>query len=283
MTRLRLGDMLVNAGMVTPSQVDEALREQQASGGRLGENLVRLGYLDESQMTQVLSNQLSLPWVNLHHIEFSRDLLHHVPADIAVKHLLVPIYVRHVPREGRTLYVAMVDPTDAAGLQSAADASGLPVKPMVASPSDVRSAVRVYYLEHVDADLVSTLAPEPEPPEPRERPDSDLPLSPISIFPSMRPPPPRPEVGFRTLTMLDGSTVRLPLPSEAPPAHAHGLTTGDLIKALRARAEGGDVSGVLEDGDVETLLAALLSVLLKKGLVADWEFLDAWMKHRRRP
>ena len=63
-------------------------------------------------MTQVLSNQLSIPWVSLYHVEFSRDLLNLVPAELAEDFVLIPVYVRRVRNEGEVLFVAMDDPTN---------------------------------------------------------------------------------------------------------------------------------------------------------------------------
>ena len=92
--RLRLGDMLTLAGIVTPADVEEALTIQKGSGRRLGAVLVELGKVTEHQLAQVLSNQLSIPWVNLHHVDFSRELLNLVPADLAETAAVVPVYVR---------------------------------------------------------------------------------------------------------------------------------------------------------------------------------------------
>jgi len=302
--RVRLGDMLVAAGMVTEAQVSEALSEQKKSGHRLGETLVELGYVTEPQMTQVVSNQLSIPWVDLYHVDFSRELLDLVPSETAERFCLIPVYVRHVRRQGDTLYVAMDDPLNVDALQEVADGSGLPVKPMVAAPTDIRNAIRVYYLglppldEETNLDLgeqdpaeppatsepadddaleatdaVADDAPEPEPEAPTDAPP---------IKPS-QPPAPRPGPGFLTLTLLDGTTVKLPSAGEkAKEKNEDRLTTRDLIHALRAKAGGADVSDILPDDAWEPLLASLLSLLLRKGLIADWEFVDEWNKQRRK-
>ncbi|MGE0784905.1 MAG: hypothetical protein AB7S26_04390 [Sandaracinaceae bacterium] len=283
--RLRLGDMLVAAGVIDEAQVAEALEHQRANGLRLGEALVALGHLGEAEMTQMLSSQLSIPWVDLYHVEFSRELLDLVPAELAQSAGLIPIYIRTVRRQGDTLFVAMTDPLDEDALQQVADASGLPVKPMVANPSDVRGAIRVYYLglpseevvlDAVDVD-VDGLVSERPPARPSGAP------RPNSSHPPIAGSAPA-SASFVTLTLLDGTTVKLPrgtakIPSETP----RGLTTRDLIAALNARAAGEDVSDVLEDGRWEPLFAALLSLLLKKGLIADWEFVEEWKRQRERP
>jgi type IV pilus assembly protein PilB len=143
--RVRLGELLVRAGLISGTQLDEALAEQRKNGKRLGSLLVELGLVSETQVTQILSQQLSVPWVSLHHIDFSRQLLNLVPIDIVERYCLIPIYVRRVRGLGDALYVAMDDPTNAHALDEVASRAGLHVRPMIAPPSDIRSAIRVYY------------------------------------------------------------------------------------------------------------------------------------------
>ena len=143
--RVRLGELLVRAGLITARQLDEALAEQRRVGKRLGSLLVELGLVSETQVTQILSQQLSVPWVSLHHIDFSRELLELVPIDLVERFCLVPIYVRRVRGLGDALYVAMDDPTNTQALAEVAERSGLHVRAMIAPPSDVRAAIHAYY------------------------------------------------------------------------------------------------------------------------------------------
>ena len=143
--RLRLGQLLVDAKLITEQALQEVLGRQGADGRRLGTLLVEGGFINETQLTQILSHQLSIPWVSLLHIEFSRQLLNLVPHDVADRYCLVPIYVRHVRKQGDTLYVAMDDPTNEDGLSACRDHAGLPVRAMIAPPLDIRNAIRVYY------------------------------------------------------------------------------------------------------------------------------------------
>jgi hypothetical protein len=131
---------------------------------------------------------------------------------------------------------------------------------------------------------------EPGKPAVREvekEPDSSIPL------PSRQLPPPR--GGKRgpmiTLTLLDGTQVTLPArrpplsrpTGEPSPGGADGaLTAGDLVEALRVVAQGQDATEVL-GGEVqwEAIMGALLSLLLKKHLVADWEFVEEYERFRK--
>src|SRR5580693_1845501 len=143
--RLRLGQLLVDAKLITAQALEEVLEAQRTDGRRIGTLLVERGLINETQLTQILSHQLSVPWVSLLHIEFSRQLLNLVPREVADRFCLVPIYVRHVRNLGETLYVAMDDPSNEDGLAACRAHSGLLVRSMIAPPTDIRSAIRVYY------------------------------------------------------------------------------------------------------------------------------------------
>src|SRR5579872_5746660 len=126
----RIGELLVEGGILSQSQLEQALFAQRKDGRKLGQLLVELGLVSEIQVTQTLSRQLSVPWVSLYHVDFSRSLLNLVPQAIAEKYCLVPIFVRRVRKLGETLYVAMDDPTNEAAIQEVTAAAALPVKPM---------------------------------------------------------------------------------------------------------------------------------------------------------
>jgi type IV pilus assembly protein PilB len=304
--RIRIGDMLVAAGFITDAQVKEALARQKASGLRLGEELIAMGLVTEVQLTQMVSNQLSIPWVSLYHVEFSRELLDLLPAELADQYCVIPIYVRQVRKQGDTLYVAMDDPTNEEALDRVRRACALPVKVMVAPPSEIRDAIRVYYFG--ESPRSPSLAPPPAmppasvpPPKPKSIPaaargpaqpagearaaepaSEELPLHPRDEPPG-NPPPAASKGKFVTLTLLDGTTVRLPAPGSKGPVapEQRGLTAHDLIAALQARGEGKNVGDVLPDASWETLFATLLSLLVRKGFVADWEFVDEYKKRTK--
>jgi type IV pilus assembly protein PilB len=319
--RPRLGDMLVAAGAVTQPQLDDALGRQRGSGKRLGELLVELGHVSEHQLAQVLSNQLSIPWVNLHHVDFSRELLNLIPGELAERVAMVPVYVRRIRKQGDTLFVATDDPLNDTSLALVAQHAAMPVKPMVAGSTDVRNAIRAYYGRDIPVpaertepkraliasippmelvDDIEILLSEPEavvgpPTEEIPRLPNEPDLAEPAKAPATEPAEPEAEpLTLRrpkkkgpkmiTLTLLDGSKVRLPAPASPESDEAEEqLTTRDLLTALVARTQGKDVSRVLPDAHWESLFAALLSILMRKGLVADWEFVEEWKKHRPRP
>lgn len=317
-TRIRLGELLVEAQIITQDQLVAALERQKSDSRRLGTLLVEGGFVTETQVTQILSQQLSVPWVSLYHIDFSRQLLNLVPQELAERHCLVPIFVRRVRGVGDALYLAMDNPEDDDAKQEVEKFAGLPVRAMIAPPSDIRAAIRAYYgggelkMEEAVASRLRPSAPPPpaapkpsspppaprrasvrpppviseRPPSVRPRPDSIPPESepPMSARDISLPPPKRGGGKLITVTLLDGTKINLPArkPKEAasPPAAEHEeLTARDLVAALRAVAHGADATEVLgEHVKWETLFAALLSVLLKKHLIADWEFVDEYKK-----
>jgi type IV pilus assembly protein PilB len=336
--RVRLGELLVTANIITRERLEEVLVAQRLDGRRLGKLLVERGLVTENQLTQILSQQLSVPWVSLYHIDFSRQLLDLVPEELAEQHCLVPIFVRRVRGLGETLYIAMDDPTNEAAVTAVGEFSGLPVRTMIAPPSDIRSAIRAYYgsgeEEMLTDDDVSG-SPSANPPARPSRPagppaplvpkapatpaesalitpdpPSAVPSSlPAEVLASEPPPDSSPTIEARevsmpaparrtgrrmvTLTLLDGTRVNLPAKSSHPPKagakakspmpredeEGGALTARDLIAALRAVTHGADASEILgERARWEPLFAALLQVLLKKHLIADWEFVEEFRR-----
>ena len=126
--RVRLGELLVEARIISREQLEDVLEIQKSDPRRLGTLLIEAGLVTETQVTQILSQQLSVPWVSLYHIDFSRKLLNLVPHELADRHCLVPIFVRRVRGLGQTLYVAMDDPSDDVARAAVAEYSGLPVR-----------------------------------------------------------------------------------------------------------------------------------------------------------
>ena len=103
----RLGDVVLAEGLITREQLQRALDEQRQNGTRVGYNLVKLGFLQELDLVRCLARQFKLPAVDLAKIEVDPKVAKLIPVDIAMKHLVLA-----VKREGRTLTVAMADPTD---------------------------------------------------------------------------------------------------------------------------------------------------------------------------
>jgi hypothetical protein len=140
----RLGQLLVETGLIDKVALDEALVAQRTDRRRLGAILVERGILQAHQLAQVLSHQLACPWVSLTNIVLAPALLALIPREIALRWKVVPVYLRTAKNVSR-LYVAIDDPTDEAALSAAAVAAGMDVKPMVAAESEIHLALVAYY------------------------------------------------------------------------------------------------------------------------------------------
>ncbi len=141
----RVGELLKAAGLITNDQLLEALREHERTNVRLGEVLVNRGLVDEHQLTQILSNQLSVAWVSLPRVEFSDELLTLVPVDVAEQHTLIPVHFRVGPQKQKILYVAMDDPTNVVAMQHVSRITGMHVRPLIAPPSEIRKQIQARY------------------------------------------------------------------------------------------------------------------------------------------
>ena len=137
---VKLGEMLVKAGLISQAQLDDALAEQKKGGEKLGHALVRLGYVQEDDITQLLSEQYGVPSVNLRHFEIDDAVINLIPTEVAQKYLVVP-----VNRTGATLTIAMADPTNVFAMDDIKFMTGYNVEPVVASEIAVREAIDRYY------------------------------------------------------------------------------------------------------------------------------------------
>jgi len=136
----RLGDMLIRAGLINQKQLQEALQLQKTNGGKLGYNLVKLGYVKEEDITSLLSEQYGVPAIHLEHFEIDESILKHIPAEVAQKYLVIPI-----ERTGATLTVAMADPSNVFALDDIRFITGYQVEPVVAAEASIREAIGRYY------------------------------------------------------------------------------------------------------------------------------------------
>ena len=137
---LKLGWMLVNGNIVTEAQLQETLEYQKKSGGKLGFNLVKLGFCTEEDITQFLSQQYGVPSVNLRHFEIVDDVAKLMPAEVAQKYLIMPL-----SRNGATLTLAMVDPTNVFAMDDIKFMTGYNVEPVVASEMAIKEAIEKHY------------------------------------------------------------------------------------------------------------------------------------------
>ncbi len=137
---VKLGEMLIKAGLIDQEQLQEALGAQKQSGEKLGYVLVSLGYVKEDEITQLLSEQYGVPSINLRHFEIDDSVIDLIPSEVSQKYLVVP-----VNRTGATLTIAMADPTNVFAMDDIKFMTGYNVEPVVASEMAIREAIETYY------------------------------------------------------------------------------------------------------------------------------------------
>jgi type IV pilus assembly protein PilB len=137
----KLGEMLLKARLINEQQLQKALEMQKADGGRLGKNLVDLGFIRDEQITQLLSQQFGVPAVNLAQFkEIDPSVIKLIPADVARKYQVMPL-----TRTGATLTIAMVDPTNVFAMDDIKFMTGYNVEPVVASETAIADAIETHY------------------------------------------------------------------------------------------------------------------------------------------
>src|SRR5512132_208313 len=99
---VRIGDLLLKEKRITPAQLQEALTYQKTNGGKLGFNLVKLGFVKDEEITALLSKQYGVPSINLTQFEIDAGIIKLIPAETAHKYQIIPL-----SRSGATLTIAM--------------------------------------------------------------------------------------------------------------------------------------------------------------------------------
>jgi type IV pilus assembly protein PilB len=136
----RIGEILLEAGLVSQPQLDEALERQAKEGGRICSHLVRLGYLRSEVLLEFLRMQFGVAAVDLSKYRIAESVISRLPAATARKYRVVPLAVL-----GNSLTVAMVDPRDAEALEVVAAETGMAVDPLICPQAVVDEALARYY------------------------------------------------------------------------------------------------------------------------------------------
>jgi type IV pilus assembly protein PilB len=137
---VRLGELLTKASLITQDQLKEALRVQKETGGKLGETLIKLGFVSEEDITECLSQQFGVPSINLQHFEIDSSVIKLIPGDVARKYNILP-----VNKTGATITIAMADPTNVFAMDDIKFMTGYNVEPVVASELGIKAAIDNYY------------------------------------------------------------------------------------------------------------------------------------------
>ncbi len=136
----KLGEILLKENLITPDQLKQALEHQKANGGRLGNSLVKLGFLNDDEVTAVLSRQYGVPSINLAYFEVDPSITKLIPMDTATKYQVLPL-----SRVGASLTLAMVDPTNVFAMDDIKFMTGFNIEPVVASEAAIMDAIKKHY------------------------------------------------------------------------------------------------------------------------------------------
>src|SRR5579864_1752161 len=137
---VRLGELLLKEKKITADQLQQALNHQKANGGKLGYNLVKMGFVKDDEITTLLSKQYGVPSISLAQFKIDPTIVKLVPTETARKYQIIPL-----SRSGSTLTIAMTDPTNVFAMDDIKFMTGYTVDPVVASEVAITDAVEKYY------------------------------------------------------------------------------------------------------------------------------------------
>ncbi len=148
---LRIGELLVNSGVISGKQLDEALSAQMRHGGKLAKTLIGLGYLDMQTFIRVVAREAGVGIIDLLNYDVKDECIELVPRDMAVRHEMLP-----VEKLGHMLTVAMVYPLNTKALYEVENLTGLKARPVMCTPEALWYTIKRHYPQVVEK-------PEPTP------------------------------------------------------------------------------------------------------------------------
>jgi len=250
----KIGEVLVQAGLIDEFQLEAGLAQQQRWGGRLGRALVQLGFLQEADFVRVLSKVLNVPVVRLAEKKPSPDTLGLVPAELAEKYGCLPLFTK---REGgaNTLYLGIEDPSDLKALDELSFRIGMKVKPVLVGPSELREAIaRTYH--HRDSG------------EPEESSSiAETLFEPGDTAPVLEPPTAPSPPAARRAVPAPAREPELILEDPAPLSAEGARTRANAAPASAADAKPRDVP-------TRAILRALTQLLIEKGVIRREELME---------
>jgi hypothetical protein len=271
----RLGELLVEGGLITPSQLQSAITHQKIARGRLGSNLVALGYVSEEVLMDFLSHQTGVPQMDVRGIEVPLQILKLVPHRLADQFTVLPISIH----EPKALVLAMSDPSDLNAIDSARFASGLNIEPVVASHSSLRKAISDLYrrLENptgpVTVEVGGTASQEGALPV-------SFALDPLPMPAAPAPPPPKPATAFPRDPFFDGPSVptqpvsndpfnffETPVRPPAPPPEPAAPSLPNLVHSRTSNT----IITRLESYQTRTLVMGLIRLFQRRGIIGQDE------------
>jgi len=137
---LRLGDLFVREGLIDAEQLTAALQDAKEGGTRVGYSLVKLGFVGENELTRMLSKQYRLPAVDLEKVQVDPKIYKLIDGDMAYQHLVLPLR-----RVGRTLTVAMANPSEMEAIDVLRFKTRYDIEPVIVGEYTLRKHLEKYY------------------------------------------------------------------------------------------------------------------------------------------
>lgn len=144
--RLKLGEILLKAGVISKDQLNAALEDQRRYGGRLGTLLLERRYITEKVYFKALSAQLKIPAVDFARSSIPEAICKLIPKEVAEKHLVFPVATRRTP-SGNILVLAMADPTNVEAQDEIRFQSGFKIEPLLGLERIIRAVIREFWYE----------------------------------------------------------------------------------------------------------------------------------------
>jgi hypothetical protein len=136
----RLGEILIEEGLINDLQLSRALGAQKQWGGKIGETLLRHGMISEDDLAYALQSSLKVKWLALKGLKISEEAVRLLPAATAKELMVIPVGMKKT-----TVYVATTDPSDIRVLDTVAFNLGKKVQPIIATQTDIKWAIARYY------------------------------------------------------------------------------------------------------------------------------------------
>lgn len=284
--RPKVGEILVQAGIIDEHQLAAALGEQTRWGRRLGMTLIKLGMVQEGQLVRALARQFDLPVASLAGKKIAPEVIALVPAKVACEHSVIPLFVKKEGRKAQ-LFLGMEEPSDLGVLDDLAFRTGMMIRPVMVGPTEIGEALDRYYTG-------KAAAAAPTPAEPVRsgdtlsetnlrslREEATPPVAPLPApaFVAADPAPdPVEEITAPALPIAPASAAPIDVPAPIAPVSAPSANAvvEDELALERAR--------VLEETERTRLVAkAIAHLLIEKGILSLEELQARIEKMKAKP
>ncbi|MEX2105041.1 MAG: ATPase, T2SS/T4P/T4SS family, partial [Bacilli bacterium] len=155
--RKRVGDLLLESGLISNEQLAAALQDQKQVKGRLGDVLIQKGYITEQQLIEVLEFQMGIPRVHLYNLKLDSTIVNIITERMAIDYQVIPIR-----KEGNKLILAMSDPLDYFAIDNLRMSTGFHIEPVIASKKELQRVIQRHYGLQESVDQIMQVLPKNE-------------------------------------------------------------------------------------------------------------------------